>query len=139
MTTKEYLSQYYILDKRIKDKKDEIEKLKLLVNNVGSFTGTEKVQSSSNLHKMSDTIAVIVDLSNEIMEQTTKLLQLKYDIMILIEKAEKQEYKRLLELRYIVCMKWEEIAVDMGYSYKYVHKVHNKALNNLSKIKEDTK
>ncbi len=131
MTTKEYLSQYYILDKRIKDKKDEMEKLKLVVNGVGSFAITEKVQSSGNLHKMSDTIAVIIDLSDEIMKQTTKLLKLKYEIMMCIEKIEKQEYKRLLELRYIKCMKWEEIAVNMGYNYRWILKLHSKALKNL--------
>ncbi len=135
LTTKEYLSQYYILDKRIKDKKDEMEKLKLVVNSVGSFAITEKVQSSGNLHKMSDTIAIIVDLLDEIMEQTTKLLKLKYEIMMCIEKTEKQEYKRLLELRYIKCMKWEEIAVDMGYSYNHIHRIHSRALLTIKKGK----
>ncbi len=133
MTTKEYLSQYYILDKRIKDKQEELEKLKLSADSIKSFTITEKVQSSGNLHKMSDDIASFIDLSEEISRQTIKLVKLKYEIMMRIEKVEKQEYKRLLELRYIKCMKWEEIAVEMGYSYKYVHKIHSCALTNVNK------
>ena len=38
--------------------------------------------------------------------------------------------KEVLMRRYILCEKWEEIAVNMGYGYRHVLKIHGNALSN---------
>ncbi len=138
LTTKEYLSQAYLLDKRIMDKKEELIKLKSIVTNVGSSAIKENVQTSPNSDRIGDLVTSIIVLSDEITTQIGALYKLKYEIMLIIECIPHQELKRILELRYIKFKKWEEIAVEMQYSFKYVHKLHNKALNEI-KLKLDTK
>lgn len=39
--------------------------------------------------------------------------------------------KTLLYLRYIRDMKWEEIMDEMGYSWKQIHRIHGRALQNV--------
>ena len=45
-----------------------------------------------------------------------------------IRKMEDEDEQRVLRLRYIHGLKWEEVAVKMGYSWQWVHKIHSKAL-----------
>lgn len=47
-----------------------------------------------------------------------------------IERLEKEDEKDVLMYRYIRLMKWEDIAIQMGYSWQHLHKIHAKALKN---------
>lgn len=48
-----------------------------------------------------------------------------------IEQLENEDEKDILIYRYIKLMKWEDIAVKMNFSWKWVHKIHARALKNL--------
>lgn len=81
--------------------------------------------------QLTDLIAKIVDIQEEIKQQ----LQKSYELMAKIEKAieklpEREKY--LIRARYIEGKTWEQIAVDMGYSWKQVHRIHAKALKLLA-------
>ncbi len=43
---------------------------------------------------------------------------------------ENEDEQEVLRLRYILGMKWEEVAVKMGYSWKQTHRIHSSALKN---------
>ena len=43
---------------------------------------------------------------------------------------ENEDEQRVLRLRYIRGLKWEEVAVEMGYSWKQIHRIHSSALTN---------
>ncbi len=47
-----------------------------------------------------------------------------------IEQLSDEDEKDVLMCRYIKLMKWEDIAVKMGFSWKWVHKIHSRALKN---------
>lgn len=47
-----------------------------------------------------------------------------------IRQMENETEKEVLRLRYIRGMKWEEIAAEMGYSWKQIHRIHGSALSN---------
>lgn len=51
-----------------------------------------------------------------------------------IEKLEPRE-RLLVRLHYLDGMKWEKVAVEMGYSWRQVHRIHADALK---KLKEDS-
>ena len=40
-------------------------------------------------------------------------------------------YKRILELRYLSYKRWEEIAVSMGYTFRWTQMLHARALQQL--------
>lgn len=133
MTTKEKLNQAYVLEKRIKDNELELVKLRSEAEGLKSQDFQEKVQTTPRHDKIVDMIQAILDLNALLTNQRIELFRAKYEILTLIQKAETEEYKRLLELRYIKNLKWEEIALEMNYNYKYIHKLHSKALFSLEK------
>ena len=45
-----------------------------------------------------------------------------------IDAVEDARYRELLELRYIVGMRWERIAVEMNYNYDRIRHMHGEAL-----------
>lgn len=47
-----------------------------------------------------------------------------------IRGMENEDEQRVLRLRYIRGLKWEEVAVEMGYSWKQIHRIHSSALTN---------
>jgi len=47
-----------------------------------------------------------------------------------INRMENEDEKDVLMYRYVKLMKWEDIAVKMGFSWKQVHRIHARALKN---------
>ena len=84
---------------------------------------------------MESIIVKIVDLEHEINEDIDTLVDLKKDIMTLVKTVKNPEYQTLLELRYLCFKKWEQIAVDMGYTRRHLGRMHLNALNSLNSKK----
>lgn len=128
MTSKEYLSQAYHLDKRIDSKIEQLKALNLLATKCTStLSDMPKSQSISN-SRLEDTVVKIVDLQEEINRDIDRLVDLKRDIVRTIKMVKKPEYQILLELRYLCFKTWEEIAVKMNCSIDNVFKMRNKDL-----------
>ena len=133
MSTKDYLSQAYRIDQRINSKLAQVMSLRdLLGKATGTLSGAPKA-ATPNPHSMEDTIAKMVDLENEINEDIDALVDLKAEIMRRIKRVENTEYQTILELRYLCFKRWEEIAVEMGYSLRRLYELHDFALEEISK------
>lgn len=76
-------------------------------------------------------ISKIVDLETEINAEIDKLVDKRKEIEGIIQAVEDSTLRTLLEYRYINGKKWEEIALMMGYDYRYILKIHGKALSML--------
>ena len=131
MTIKEYLSQAYHLDQRINSKIEQLKRWQDLAIKATSTLSKTSSCSYENSHKMEDNMVKIIDLKNEINNDIDRLIDLKKDIMALINGVNEQEYQTLLELRYLCFKKWKQIALDMGYDVSWIHRLHNKALKKL--------
>jgi uncharacterized protein involved in exopolysaccharide biosynthesis len=133
MSTKDYLSQAYRIDQRINSKLAQVMSLRdLLGKATGTLSGAPKA-ATPNPHSMEETIAKMVDLENEINEDIDALVDLKAEIMRRIKRVENTEYQTILELRYLCFKRWEEIAVEMGYSLRRLYELHDCALEEISK------
>jgi len=128
MTIKEYLSQVYRLDQRINNKMEQISRLHDLAINATSTIKENCVCDSGNKQRMENNIVKIVDLEREITQDIDTLVDLKKDIMALIKAVKNPEYQTLLEFRYLCFKKWEQIALDMGYTRRHLERMHIKAL-----------
>ena len=89
--------------------------------------------------RMADCVGRIIDLENEIRNDMNELLDLKRKIMAIIKAVDNPEHQALLEKRYLCYLSWEKIAVDMGYDLRYIHKLHNRALENVKIPESDMK
>lgn len=128
MTAKEYLSQAFLLDMEIDNKVQQVYQLRGRATKVNSvMTGMPGCPIKNN-DGFAGVIAKIVDLENEINDSIDRLVDLKKEIISCIERMPTQEYRVLLEKRYINGHSWERIAVDMNYNIRYVQKLHSLAL-----------
>ena len=82
--------------------------------------------------KMEDAIIKIIDLENEINQDMMKLVELKKDIIRRIKAVESAELQTILELRYLSYMRWEEIAIELGYGIDNVFRLHRNALDEIT-------
>lgn len=133
MTAKEYLSQIRKYDSQINNKLAEIERLREFATSITSTLKEDVVQSGSGgKSRVAEAVDKIVDLEWEINADVDKLVDLKREIMAVIDQLE-APFCDVLYKRYLQYMKWEEIAVDMCYTYQWVCELHGRAL---LKVKE---
>lgn len=134
MTAKEYLGRAYRLDQRIDTKIAQVASLNdLAAKCSAALTGMPHTPNRST-SRMADAVCKIVDLQEEINRDIDRLVDLKRDIMEVIKTVEDTEYQILLEKRYLCFRTWEQIAADMHYSGKWVQKMHERALEAVTRI-----
>ena len=128
MTAKEFLSKAFYLDIRINSKIDQIKQLRALATKTNTVLSEVSVQSTKNNHKMESIILKIMEIENELNRDLADLLLIKVDIKRAIDGVDNEEYRTLLELRYIAYKKWEQIAEEMDFSTEHIYRMHRDAL-----------
>ena len=129
MTAKEYLSQAHRLDQRIDAKIAQVASLNDLATKCSAtLTGMPRNPNRGG-STMADAVCKIIDLQNEINRDIDRLVDLKRELVAVIKSVEDTEYQTLLEKRYLCFQTWEQIAVDMHYSGKWIMKIHDRALD----------
>lgn len=132
MTAKEYLSQAYRLDQRIRSKQEQIASLNDLATScTATMSGMPSAHNKGG-SRMADAVGKIIDLENSIAADMEALVALKADIIHTINAVECVEYRLILEKRYISGKSWPEIAVDLGYKMRHLYKLHDEAINTIN-------
>lgn len=80
---------------------------------------------------LSDYAAEIDCLISRLMKARYKRIKTYNDIYGKIEKLKNEEEKRVLMLRYIKCMEWEEIRKRMNFSLRRIYQIHANALKHI--------
>lgn len=125
--TKKELQRIYLLDLKISADIKELEKLNSLKYSIRSPSAFgEKVQSS--VRNDNDLIEKIVDLESKINKNISELINLREDYKKKISDVD-GEYGILLNLRYVQCLKWQDIAKIMHRSQQTIFRLHGEALN----------
>ena len=129
MTTKQYLGQIRILDIKIRQRQREAAELKLAATCTGSASAQgEKVQTSASGDKLLNAVAKYVDLEAEIQGMIKDMQKRRHKIIAEIQELEDVRYIQILFKRYVEYKDFERIAVEMGYEYSWVTRMHNNAL-----------
>lgn len=136
MNPKEYLLQIRKYDRLINNKLETIASLRSLVTSVTIELKSDVVQSSGTKDKMASAVERIVDLEREIDRDIDQFVNLKREVMSVIDKVEDPVLIDILYKRYFHYEKWEEIAIEMNYSYRQVTRLHGRALQQVRKIIE---
>lgn len=128
MTAKEYLSQARYLDARINTKIKQLEALNTLATSATSVLTGMPHSPNKSTSKMADIVDKIVDLQAEINRDIDALVDLKGEMRSKLEMVPAEDYKAILEMRYLCFMSWEQIASNLGLSVPYTYKLHDRAL-----------
>lgn len=135
LTAKEYLSQAYRIDQRISSKIKQVQSLRDLAEKASATLSNVPPSGTRNIHRMEDVICKMIDLESEINAELMRLIDTKHEIVTVINCVENHELQTLLELRYLCFNTWEEISVALHLDIRWVHRLHNKALNEVDAIR----
>lgn len=125
---KEYLKSYRRAIKREQDILDEIQRLRL--DKMFPSVVNDGMPHGSSHSDLSD-YAIILDEQIELLkEERLEKVRCYQKIGRQIRQMENEDEQEVLRLRYILGLKWEEVAVKMGYSWKQTHRIHSSALQN---------
>ena len=128
MTAKEYLSQARYLDARINTKIKQLEALNTLATSATSVLTGMPHSPNKATSKLADPVDKLVDLPAEIHRDIDALVDLKGEMRSKLEMVPAEDYKAILEMRYLCFMSWEQIASNLGLSVPYTYKLHDRAL-----------
>ena len=125
---KAFLAQAYHIERLIGVKKRRIEHLRQLsvqitqtIKPVTVFTGPGD--------KIANSVIEITDLTRELNEDIARLLDLQRKAAEAIaEFVPDRTQRAVLEARYLAGMSWEDIAYTFRYAYRWVLRLHKKAL-----------
>lgn len=135
LSAKDYLSQAYRIDQRINSKLEQVQSLRDLTSKATATLSDMPRSASPNLQRMEDVIAKMVDLESEINTDLKNLMDLKHEVVTIVKCVESLELQTLLELRYLCFKTWEQIAVDMRFDLRWIHRLHNRALAEVDAIR----
>lgn len=133
MRTQEYLKQIERLDRMIQNKLSEISQLKHMATSITIAPKEVNVQTTSDKDKMGSAIAKLVDLEKETDELVDKYIDKRKRIIKQIDGISDTNMYHVLSEKYIARKDLSTIAVEMGYSFKQICRIHGKALSEFEK------
>lgn len=122
---KQWLRRYIDLNRAINQKLGELASLKALCEKATSVMSDMPKGGGSDRE---DRYIRLVDMRNEINAEIDRYVDLRQEIVDAIRTVPGLTLQTLLKLRYLDDMKWEQIAVDLNHDYRYVLKLHGRAL-----------
>lgn len=134
MKTQDYLKQVERLDRMIQNKLAEIKQLRGMATSITIAPKTVNVQTSTDKDRMGNAIAKIIDLETETDNMVNKYIQKRREIVNQIDSVKDTNMYHVLSERYIARKDLSVIAVEMGYSFKQICRIHNKALTEFEEM-----
>ena len=134
MTTKEYLSMAFYLEKQVKSKENQLQYLRAHVVYVTPSISDMPKCTASEKSRMEKTLIKILELEDYISKEIIKLIGVKKEIESAIKAINNISCETILEMRYLEYSSWSDIAIRLNYNQDYIYQIHRKALG-LVKIK----
>lgn len=127
---KEYLRSYQKSLEREERICEDIQELRARKMFPSCGTG-DGMPHGSDQTDLSDYIVILDELTEGLKQERLNGAIQRKKIERSICAISDENEAEVLRLRYIKGMKWEEIALEMEYSWQHVHRIHGNALGNL--------
>ena len=134
MTAKEFLRQARIIDRRIDEATERVERLRarLEAGQVSHITGQPRGGASD----WTDTADRLIELERGVNARIRDMCRLKRLAQEAIDQVDEARLREVLELYYIDGMTWDQVAERMNYSRRNVTTLHSVALRRV-KVPEE--
>lgn len=127
---KEYLNQYRNANRKYRLLLEQERGLRLEMQGAKPVEYSDMPKGSGQTD-LSTAMAKLDELLSKIEKKKLEMLDIRMDIESRIADMQDGLQGRVLYLRYICLMNWEDICVEIEYSWKQTHRLHSKALKNL--------
>ncbi len=136
MKAQEFLQQLKKLDKIIENKLVEKGQWQNIATRTTVQLGKEKVQASANPQTMESAVVRFVDIETEIDVYIDKLIDVKQDVISVIEQLNAREYDLLHKL-YVQFYTMQEVVELYGNSMSWAKGIHRSGLRKVQKILDE--
>ncbi len=137
MNAKEYLSQAWLMEQQVESKLQQIEALRSSAEGLNRCIAAERVTFTKNVTEMQDTVAKIIEAEEELNREIDALVDMKLEIKDTIGKVKNVTYRLILEKRHLSFLKWEQIAVELGYTVRWAQMRYGEALRVVQKALDE--
>ena len=124
MTTKQWFNRSRRMDEHINSLIGTRDKLRAGLMSTTPNYGGDIVDGTKDPHKYDGLVAMEDMIDREI----DRLYSIKQEILAVVLQMQDTRYRDVLTKRYIDISTWEQIAVEMHYSYMHVCRLHGEAL-----------
>ena len=132
MTAKQFLSRGRWIEREITSLiRTRDETRDRLTHITQSYDG-DGAQSTKDPHKFD----ALVELEDKLDAKIDELYRIKNEILDTIFRLDDPRERMVLKGRYVDMKTWEQIAVEMSYSYMQVTRIHGYALNSVKDVIE---
>lgn len=125
---KEYLNGYRKAKRREKRLLEQIQQLRL--DKMFPCLQNDDMPHAHNQADLSDYVVRLDDLMAELENERLESVRQYEKIYRDINRIKNETEIEVLVRRYIKGEKWEKIALEIGYDYRYTLKIHGRALEN---------
>lgn len=133
MTAKEWLMRGWEINTEINTLLEEKEKAFARACSVTAPTDRERV-TTTRRNTSEEKFVRYADYEKEIDRRIDELYRVKREILSAIGAVNDSTLRKLLVKRYLQFKTWEQIAVEMNYSYMHVTRLHGKALQEVKML-----
>lgn len=134
----EFLKGIMLLDAKIDARQCEIDDLKEKLLHITPTLSPDKGGGGGYAHdKMAGTMARIVDLQALINDEIDRLVDQKAEAMNMLNSMKNPVHMTVLHRRYFLHQSFERIATDMNYTYRWVTRLHGRALQDFAKVMQE--
>lgn len=137
MTAYDYLNTIRILDALIQSKLEEQQQLKELATQI-TQAGDGMPHAIGVSDKVGNTVSKLVDLQNDTAVLVEEYQNKRQEIIKILELLPPNQYA-VLHKRFVLFKKWEEIADEMMYSERQVHRIRKRAIRLVQYILDEKK
>lgn len=126
------LNRGYRAKERIADRRGRIESWRQIAKSITANPEHSGGSGGGPSNKVEKCVLGIMELKEEILDEIEEIKSLESENgKIIAAFVQDPNYKRILELRYLSYKRWEEIAVSMGYTFRWTQMLHARALRQL--------
>ena len=135
IAAKEYLLNIERLDAQINVRLSEKDDLKEKLLHITPTLSLDKGSGGGGTQdKVAGIIAKMIDLESKINADIDRFADMKQEALALLDKMENPTYMTVLHRRYFLHETFERIATDMNYTYRWVTRLHGRALQAFDKL-----
>ena len=125
---KEFLRRYRECERREQEILEEIRRLRM--DQMFPSVVNDGMPKGSQQSDLSDYMVLLDEQIDRLKQERLEKARTREQIDLAIRRMENPDEQRVLRLRYLWGLKWEEVAVKMNYSWKQIHRLHGSALDN---------